>query len=131
MGKTRLSSLFTKPELNVLHHGMQPKDHNLSFREISERAKHTPLPPERRRTSPSPLPNTLVTLVIAQRGLSVHVNNKGSAICTKRPLSCKSTWAVRGSTDSGSRLFDLVEQTSLDKVGSPTRSDERSEASEL
>jgi len=37
----------------------------------------------------------------------------------------------RGSSDSGSRLFELVEQTSLDKVGSLTRSDERSEASGL
>ena len=38
---------------------------------------------------------------------------------------------ARGSSDSGSRLFDLIEQTSLGKAGSLTRSGERSEASGL
>ncbi len=38
---------------------------------------------------------------------------------------------ARGSSDSSSRLFDSIEQTSLGKAGSLTRSGERSEASGL
>ena len=38
------------------------------------------------------------------------------------PLSCVSQCVERGSSDSDSRLFDSVEQTSLDKVGSLTDS---------
>jgi hypothetical protein len=64
---------------------MQPKDHNLSSREISKRARHTPLT--------SPLPDTQA---FTQRGLSVHVNNNGAAVCTKRPLSRAGWRDVRG-----------------------------------